>query len=752
MKRLIISIVALALSNGASPAAVRGADSLSRTTGGAQNTAIRENASVSRTAIKQDSQRGTTTSRTATTRARTATRSASQRTTRNTGNTVTTPTINTRPARAAATKNVRAATTTNVATNTFNTQQNECQDAYFACMDQFCALSNDTYRRCICSSRIETIQARERTLNQTAEQLQDFKALNIQAILKTPAEVKAMLTASDGELKYTNTRDDSASAKKLAAISDVLSGTRTNALSTAGKLDIGGDIKQIWNTTDLVSGANIANLTGESLYNAVHAQCSELVADQCPSKQTLNMVASAYGMYIENDCTLIISNLDKQAINANTAVRETNREMNVARLENYDAHNSAAINDCIASVRADLTADTACGTDYVHCLDLTGLYLNRANGEPIYSANFYKLNEQVSLSGDVLTNQTNTKLIAELNRKKKFAEHTLETCRDIADSVWDEFLRQAVTEIYQGQQSKIRQVKDECMDVVNTCYDEKTKQLRDYSNIEEQMLLGDRLVLSEKMCQEKLTTCSNLYGGGSNGLELLLTEMKNITNQKIAQNCPSTLKEYAAQLCRDTAHGYPYGCRIYGPGNALSAQDKNCTFVNNPDTALYQQPFDDSASEIQISVDPSLEPFICWANRIYFSCQPGYFLENNKCYACPGEWTCPGGTNSPRPGDGGCDPSYPGSLYQKMVTYALQYCARPSTTIIPTDVLADVNNLMDSVRTDMASVLKTECEDLGGVWSATYETDSNGAPTDTPLTDFYNKTNAHLGWGLCREP
>ena len=750
MKRLIISIIALALSNGASSAAVRGADSLSRTNTDTRNAAIRENASVSRTATQTNSQRGGVASRVVTTRARTATRSASQ--TRNNRNVRATHAINTRPARATTTKNVRATKTTNVATNTFNIEQNECQDAYFACMDQFCALSNDNYRRCICSSRIETIQARERALNQTVNQIQDFKALNIQAILKTPEEVKAMLTASDGELKYTNTRDDSASSKKLAAISDVLSGTRTNALSTAGKLDIGGDIKQIWNTTDLISGSNIANLTGESLYNAVHTQCSELVANQCPSQQILNMVTTAYGMYIENDCTLILSNLDKQAINANTAVRETNREMNVARLENYDAHNSAAINDCIASVRADLTADTACGTDYVHCLDLTGLYLNRANGAPIYSANFYKLNEQVSLSGDVLTNQTNTKLVAELNRKKKFAEHTLETCRDIADSVWDEFMRQAITEIYQGQQSKIRQVKDECMDVVNTCYDEKTKQLRDYSNIEEQMLLGDRLVLSEKMCQEKLTTCSNLYGGGSHGLELLLTEMKNITNQKIAQNCPSTLKEYATQLCRDTAHGYPYGCRIYGPGNALSAQDKNCTFVNNPDTNLYQQPFDDSAPEIQISVADALTPFICWANRIYFSCNPGYFLENNKCYACPGEWTCPGGTSSPRPGDGGCDPAYPGSLYQKMVTYALQYCARPSTTIIPTDVLADVNNLMDSVRTDMATVLKTECEKLGGVWLATYETNDEGNPTNTPLANFYNETNAHLGWGLCREP
>ena len=626
-------------------------------------------------------------------------------------------------------------------------------------MDQFCATANDKYRRCICSSRLDTIKARERVLDQTADQLTDFKNLNIEAILKTPAEVKAMLTASEGELKLTKTRDNSDASKKLTAISDVLAGTRSNALSTAGQLDIGGDIKQIWNTTDLISGANIANLTGESLYNAVHSQCAELVAQRCPSQKTLNMVVSAYGMYIENDCTIILSNLDKQSKNASTAIRQTNREMNMARLENYDAHNATSINDCVAGVRETITADTACGANYVHCLDLTGLYLNRATGEPIYSENFYKLNDQVSLSGDVLTNPTNAKLVAELNKKKKFAEKTLETCRDISDSVWDEFMRQAITEIYQGTQSKIRQVKNECMDVVNQCYDEKTKQLRDYSNIEEQMLLGDRLVLSEKMCSEKLATCSNLYGGGPAGLQLLVDEMRNITDQKIAQNCLATLQDYSKKLCRAPAndmHEYPYGCRTYTPGDILYAQNPMCSAT--PETTDYHikptsQGLLDDISPL-ITID-QLDRYTCWENRIYTSCKPGYFLANNKCYVCPQGWSCAGNTYSPRPGSDICSPDYMASLYKKMVDYALQYCTRPSddesTSIIPTEVLANVNTVIDSIKKDMATVLSAECEKLGGTWSTTYQTNENGEP-EGKLMDFYNATNANLGWGLCHEP
>ena len=648
----------------------------------------------------------------------------------------------------------RATTTQTIPTNTFDEKYHNCYAAYFSCMDQFCATVDDHYRRCICSSKLNTVQSRENALSQTSTQLQDFKDLNIDAILKTPEEVKAMLSASDGEKKLAGTHDNSASNKKLTAIGDVLKKAKTNSLSTAGTLDIAGNINQIWNTTDIVSGANIANLTGEPLYNAVHAQCAELVMPTCSSMTTLNMVASAYGMYIENDCSILLTALEKQSISANAAIRETNREMNAARLQNYDSHNSTAINECIAGVRADITADTACGANYIHCLDLTGLYIERATGNPIYSKNFYKLNDQISLSGNILTNSINAKLVTELNAKRKFAEHTLETCRDIADTVWDEYLRQAITEIYQGQQSRIQQVKNECMDVVNTCYDTKTSQLRDYSNIEEQMLLGARLELSEEQCSEKLETCSNLYGGGPNGLQRLVTEMRNIVSQKISQNCLGTLKDYAKKLCRvsnnDATHEYPYGCRVYTPGDISYANNPDCNYVQ-PGSYTGTPVIPGDSFINNIVGNPSSE-YMCWENREYTSCKSGFYLDvyngKHKCLVCPndGEWECD--ENGPHRVGVDCG-DYAGSLYQKMVNYAMQYCMRPSdyaqpNAVLPISVLADVNTIMDSVRTDMATVLARECTDMGGTW-----TNDTSAPK---YMDFYNQTNANEKWGICREP
>ena len=751
MKRILLFLVITAIYTGFSGAATRGGDAGARSdlqtnARSAGNTNVRgaqsgRNVTTSGPVRTASTSRGVVSSRTASTRTlvpSTKSRATTQR--------VVTSTRVSRTATKQKTRG-RAATNAGALTSTFGADYNTCHDAYFTCMDQFCATQNDTYRRCVCSSKLETIKSRERALGQAANQLQDFKDLNIEAILKTPAEVNAMLTASEGETVLERTKDKSESAQKLNAISNVLASTRNKALSTSGTLDIGGDIKQIWATTNLTAGSNIANLTGESLYNAVHAQCAELVSEQCPSKTTRDMVISAYGMYIENDCTLILGALDKEAKNANTAIRETGNEMKSARLENYDAHNSSSINDCIAKVRENITADVACGENYVHCLDITGKYLERVTGEPIYSPSFYNLANQTSLSGDVLTNKNNSKLVSELNNKRKMAANSLETCRDVADEVWDEFLRQAITEIHQGQQSRIRQVKEECMDVINKCYDEKTNQLRDYSHIEAQFLLGSQLELSEEMCKDKLDTCSNLYGGGADGLQLLVAEMRDITTQQIAQNCQTSLLDYAKKLCgtanRDTNHDYPYGCRMYVPGQEMYAMNSSCLQMTHidyteahPDLNYYKI-VTYNGTEI-LSTEPIYRN-MCWENRIYTNCTEGeYFLMNNKCYRCP-----PGSTCSNNLIDG-CAADFSGSLYQKLLSYAREYCMRPSESNLetPIGIIGDVNAAMDTIRVDMSAVLSAECERQGGIWDP--------IPQKTPEhTTFYRTTNANSKWGTC---
>jgi len=451
---------------------------------------------------------------------------------------------------------------------------NACRDAYFTCMDQFCANKDSTYHRCICSGRLNDIRDQQRKLAAVAGQLQDFSDINIDAISKSANEVSSMQNATVGEKTAAKTVDTSASANALSGIQSVLNKAKNNALSTAGTLDIAGDINAIWMSSDLIGSTNVANLEGAQLYAAVNEQCKDLSADACPRMATMNMVVAAYGMYIEQDCNTLATALSGQQNKATTAVAQSGKEMALARLQNYDVHNSDAINACVGNVRTALTADSACGANFVHCLDVTGMYLNIMTGEPIYSPNFFNLGNQISLDGDTLTNNANVRYVSMLEKKKNFAKPALDKCTDIATDVWAEFKRQALVEIYQGQQQRITDVKNNCVSVVNKCYDTQTSNLKDFSNMDPQALMGQTVTVAEAMCQSKLAACSNLYGGGAEGMAALTDFVFNVGSLKIADNCQQYLTKYIQNYCTrtsDISHEFPYDCRARVPGDIQCA-------------------------------------------------------------------------------------------------------------------------------------------------------------------------------------
>lgn len=157
----------------------------------------------------------------------------------------------------------------------------------------------------------------------------------------------------------------------------------------------------------------------------------------------------------------------------------------------------------------------------------------------------------------------------------------------------------------------------------------------------------------------------------------------------------------------------------------------------------------------------------------------------NTCAPCPSDSFCAGGTSAPIPKGGhatieeaACGPDYIGSLYQKLVRYAMQACVRPSDAnqdeyVLPTNVLEDVNVVMDSIRIDMSKSLSKECDRLGGTWVDTQWVDEkteefNAKEGTTKITNtpdglhdktyqkqwkrFYTETSANTKWGFCAEP
>lgn len=484
-----------------------------------------------------------------------------------------------------------------------------CREAYATCMDQLCANANDTYRRCFCSSKFTEFRDIEEGLDQALQLLAQFEDNNLNAVDKTAEEVNAMYSATEGEMAIKN--DTSGAAAMLSEIGDILSGKKKNETTITGLIDVDftSDLDDIWGNSGSSifgggSGVDLASLEGQELYTEAQKQCLQLITDSCENDAVLSMAKSAYSILITQDCNAYEKKINAQKESVEQTVRTAEKYLREARLEEYRSHNSADVNECIEKVKTAITADVACGPNYNKCLDYTGAYVNQSTGEPIYSPRLFELQNLITLdgaggNGDVLGQ--NADFNSFLDSRRMFAETALDTCRDNAEIVWEEFKRQALIEIAQAQDEKIEEVKMSCVNTMAECYDTQTGALQSFDNTTSQYSGALSATAARDMCADKVIACASLYGdtqgcefdgngkltkgntstgaGDSCGLTALLAFVDTVDNVRIAEGCSTAIESYVTNLCTPSTgdEGYPWLCRTKDLGDFNSV---------NPDAGL----------------------------------------------------------------------------------------------------------------------------------------------------------------------
>lgn len=481
-----------------------------------------------------------------------------------------------------------------------------CRESYATCMDQMCAAANDTYRRCFCSERFVKFRDTEQALDQAMVMLRQFEDNNLNAVDKTAAEVSAMYSATVGEQAIKN--DTSAAAQVLNSIGDLLSGkipANSKTLNDLGGIDFSSDLGDIWgnNASSSIFGSNekdLSELEGAALFSSAQQQCVRLTQSQCENDAVFNMAKSSYNILISQDCNLYEKTLNKKRENVEDAVRQAEKILRDARLEEYRSHNSADVNECIDRVRTAMLQDTACGADYKRCLDPTGAYVSATTGEPIYSQRFLKLGDLTNLSGDMrgdILNQNQT-YNTYLDGYRQRAASALDTCRDNADYVWTEFKRAAIIEIAQAQVALVEEVKANCVSTIAECYDSQTGQLNSFDTTESKAAGAIGRYAAAGMCNDRVNMCAALYGDGkcnfdskgrlsnkdvndtSCGLKALLSFVSAVDSVKVAELCETALNNYLKEICTPSSgdEGYPWNCRTW---SRKDIEDKLKTHADN---------------------------------------------------------------------------------------------------------------------------------------------------------------------------
>lgn len=485
---------------------------------------------------------------------------------------VATPQTNT--ASRAKTNRTTTARTATVARATSDTrtgaEYEQCKTAYFACMDQFCQLKNDEYRRCSCSDRITSLQSARENLTRAGEQLTAFNE-NLDIVGKTAAQAAAMNTASDGELALM--RDKSASAALLTAIMNSIRGDNSrvenNQLSDLNSIDLSFDAANSFGTSGV--GQTIASYNGRALYSAVYPQCRTAVAANC-NNASLQRAVNAYLMAIEQDCNTVQTAINTKQKETHAAIRESSSLLDMARAENHRAHNSDDIATCIANIESAIISEEVCGKNYHKCLD-NGEYIDVATGAPIAGVvDFYKLGTMLTFSAGrnnaeqkLAQNPNNRTFVTNFEKRvKQFAEPALDKCYDDADTAWTDYLNKALLDIYYAQQSKVDEIKQGCFDFVSACYmngsTAMTNAMQGLVAAQTTVLNPNILKLNSSLCSDYIASCNNMFDG-------------NIVQDYIAHRHDTdslTACRAVVQQCFDNYGGKNYE-NFYNPSSGLFA-------------------------------------------------------------------------------------------------------------------------------------------------------------------------------------
>lgn len=584
---------------------------------GIANGAVRDGTAVSRT--KSEKNIIQTQSRTATTPRRTSTPRTTTLTPRQAATTEratvkkTARTTNNRPSAKPATVIPRAASDSefSMSSTRIGAEYEQCKNTYFSCMDQFCSLKNDDYRRCSCNDRIFALTEKRNTLTDAGEQLNAFTE-NLEVVGMTAAQAAAMRTESDGESALTD--DKSASKALLQAIMNSISGKDTNIggkFSDLNSINISFDTVNAFGMAD--SGQAIAAYNGNALYSAVYPQCREAVKKDC-NNASLQRAVTAYLMAIEQDCNTVQTAIEATQKQMKAAVREGSAMLDLARVENRKKHNSSDITTCINEVESAILSEQVCGANYHKCLD-NGEFIDISTGKPIIGVeDFYKLEQLLTFSAGIdaadqklSQNPANRTFVTNFEKRvKKFAADALDKCVEKSDTVWAEYLDKAMLSIYYAQQDKVAEIKQGCFEYISACYASGntaiTTALSQISKDNAIVLQPDNIVLNQKLCTDYINSCNGMFDDN-----IIQDYVNNMKQTDLETACRA-----AAKQCFDRYGGtnfenfyYPFS-GLFDTGNALDWFTLYEYKEGTLDTSTYKSECAKQLSKISACNDPEL--------------------------------------------------------------------------------------------------------------------------------------------------
>ena len=371
--------------------------------------------------------------------------------------------------RAGATQKV-IGTGTKVATATENTVLTpECQQKYNGCMDSICMLDNTSGGRCICSNRVNE-------LNNILSEIED---LDLKSYQMATAGVQSIEAGVDVNLLIGST-DATSTQNSLAAWSPPPENEDTQT--------------EISGLADLIDGQS-----GDGLFVAANNICAEYIPE---CKSQLSMLRLMYQQQIRSDCTAYENALKQQQSASQEKLLAAQQALRQASFETYQNANKYDLGQCTTEFTNCMQTTGGCGDDFSGCASVVAFdNTNTAQSASRQIQSYY-------IHGDITDIEIAASTYDILYSKKPLCDSVTKQCTNVANSVWDTFLRANAPQIKNAELIAEDNARQNCVANISTCFQQACRDNIDPSDPDGSYdLCLTRPETMLNLCQVPLNAC-----------------------------------------------------------------------------------------------------------------------------------------------------------------------------------------------------------------------------------------------------
>ena len=517
-------------------------------------------------------------------------------------------------ARAAATKKA-INMGTKVATATENTVvSQECQTAYYGCMDAFCMLDNASGGRCQCNDKITELDIILEQIMKLDEQSMRIATEGVETVEmgEYADQIKARTKSIEGEFATKEEKKVEAPAKKKSLDLSVFSNSSMFDDDDDDIFDTGKKEEDIKIADDL------ANKKGDELHKEAAKICTKQLPADC--RNSASMLQMTYAQKIRSDCTGYENSLKQKKAESTQKLQTAQKAVREAVLEDVKNKNKYTTEgECVVAFDQCMQTTGGCGADYTGCVADDTILTMGTDG-----AKGTATTAQVKTSASAIGISANT--LAMLTDRAPVCESVLKQCENVRKGVWASFLKMIVPKLKTAEVIAEQDRRVNCIGNIVDCYAKgcaakwPNQESADYD-----MCLSNPDVLGN-LCQQTINRCST-NGTGDQVLEYVKAQLASMRVDQCTKEVKDCLqsedrcgKDYAKCVGFDTE-----SIADLCPTEKLTACAKDAAYK---DPAAIRKYVNQIASGLSLQID----------NNMLVTCENAVKTAMEK--SCGGEESC----------------------------------------------------------------------------------------------------------------